>query len=365
MSASEAMGHESKKPLRILILGASFGSLLGMRIAAAGHKVTFVCREQEAVLINDKKIFLRLPAKGQSDMVEIGAAQCPIAPDASAPGAVDPGHYDLVCLAMQEPQYSATGMRELIGRIAASGTPCLSIMNMPLPPFLSRITAMDDASSNSIFAEAGLWAPFDPSAFTMASADPQAIPVAADDALITSVTLATNFKVAPFAHERHQLMLQQLATDIDASRIDTGGGLRQPCVRLRPHTSIFVPLAKWPMLVTGNFRCLTQNEPMSIAAAVCADENESRNLYEWLSNVCRKLGTEESTMVPFDRYLAAARDLSMPSSVARAIHAGATAVERVDMLIQVLANRIGLAHPTLDKIVADVSDRLAKNRAGL
>lgn len=49
------MMAKGKKPLRVLFLGAAYGSLLGMRIAAAGHKVTFACRKQEAELINDKK----------------------------------------------------------------------------------------------------------------------------------------------------------------------------------------------------------------------------------------------------------------------------------------------------------------------
>ena len=64
-------------PLRILVLGASYGVILGMRIAAAGHRVTFVCREQEAALINAKKLFLRIPAKDRTLPVEISASQCP------------------------------------------------------------------------------------------------------------------------------------------------------------------------------------------------------------------------------------------------------------------------------------------------
>ena len=39
-------------PYNILILGASYGSLLGTKLIAAGHDVTLVCRAQTAALIN-------------------------------------------------------------------------------------------------------------------------------------------------------------------------------------------------------------------------------------------------------------------------------------------------------------------------
>lgn len=94
-------------------------------------------------------------------MAEIGAEQCPIAPDAIVPGEVDPKRFDPVCLAMQEPQYSALEVRDLIGRIAASRTPCLSIMNMPLPPFLGKIVALKDKTAALVFAEPNLWRQYD------------------------------------------------------------------------------------------------------------------------------------------------------------------------------------------------------------
>jgi hypothetical protein len=307
-------------------------------------------------------LFLRVPAKDQKLTVEIGPSQCTYAPDACVPDAVDPQAFDLACLAMQEPQYGAAGVRDLVGRIGAARIPCLSIMNIPLPPFLNRIMELDNESAMSIFTEAGLWTQFDPAVFTMASADPQAMRVDDEGSIITSVTLPTNFKAAPFEHAHDQVMLERLAGDIDACRIDTAGVPCQPRVRLRPHASKFVPLAKWPMLITGNFRCMTDGAPISIGEAVCNNEHESRELYEWVMQVCMALGVEESTVVPFNRYLAAAEGLSLPSSLARGLYAGATAVERVDKLIHTLARHRGMNHQTLDRIVADVSATLENNR---
>ena len=350
------------KPLRILILGASFGGLLGLRIAAAGHRVTFACREQEAALINRGKLLLRLPAKDHEGTIEIGAAQCPAPPGAGIPAEIDPNQYDLICLAMQEPSYSAPGVRELVGRIAASRIPCLSIMNMPLPPDLAKLAALDVQSLEEIYTEAALWSDFDPDLIALASADPQTTRSDSKDALIISVTLASNFKVAPFVRPQHQQVLQRLANDIDSCRIPAGGALVQPFVRLRLYESVFIPLVKWPMLITGNFRCITDGEPVSIAHAVCNDETESRELYECIYQLCIRIGAEKEMMVSFDRYLSAARSLTQPSSVARAIHSGASSVERADRLIKVLAKCHNIDNPVLNRIVTDVDRKLKHNR---
>ena len=37
---------------KILVLGASYGSLLGTKLLMAGHDVTLVCRPETAALIN-------------------------------------------------------------------------------------------------------------------------------------------------------------------------------------------------------------------------------------------------------------------------------------------------------------------------
>ena len=52
---------------------------------------------------------------------------------------VNPKDYDLVGLAMQEPQYRSPGVRELLDAVAKSQVPCMSIMNMPPLPYVKRI----------------------------------------------------------------------------------------------------------------------------------------------------------------------------------------------------------------------------------
>ena len=104
-----------------LIMGASYGSLLGIKLLLAGHSVKLVCLPDEAELFNKEGARVRLPVKGRDDLVEIDSRDLPGSLSAGGPGDVDPDDYDLVALAMQEPQYRSPGVRELLDRVAKSG----------------------------------------------------------------------------------------------------------------------------------------------------------------------------------------------------------------------------------------------------
>src|SRR5688572_31767330 len=116
---------------KILILGASYGSLLAAKLLFARHTVKLVCLPAEADLINQEGIRVRMPIKGREGLVEIDSRKLPGKVSADGPGAINPAEYDLVGLAMQEPQYRSSGVRELMDAVARAKVPCMSIMNMP------------------------------------------------------------------------------------------------------------------------------------------------------------------------------------------------------------------------------------------
>ena len=60
-----------------------------------------------------------------------------------------------------------------------------------------------------------------------------------------------------------------------------GEGIELP-VKLKVHDSVFVPLAKWAMLLTGNYRCVTKDGPRSIKEAVHTNPRESHAVYDWV-----------------------------------------------------------------------------------
>jgi hypothetical protein len=349
-------------PSNILILGASYGSLLASKLLLAGHNVTLVCQPPEAELINREGFRVHLPIQRSEIVIEIDSRTLPGKANAASPAEVDPSHYDLVVLAMQEPQYRSTTIRGLIDAIAKSRVPCLSIMNMPPLAYLKRIPGLNYDALRIAYTDSSVWDGFDPGAITLCSADAQAVRPQGEKMNVLEVTLATNFKAAKFDSPSFTGLLRQLQQDIEALRWESAsGGIDLP-VKLKVHDSVFVPLAKWPMLLTGNYRCVTPEGMQTIEEAVHTDLRESRSLYSFVCDLCLSFGAAEQDLVTFDKYAAAAKNLSRPSSAARALNNGAPYIERADKLVQLIGRQKGVEHPLIDTIVELVDFRLEANR---
>ena len=344
-------------PLKTLILGASYGSLFGAKLAMAGHDATLVCREATAALINAEGVETRLRLKGETAHRAIRSTELPGRIDAAVPDQADPAAFDMVVLAMQEPQYADPSLRALLARIAAARRPCLSIMNMPPPPYLRRIPGLDAQALAGCFTDPEAWAGFDPALISLCSPDPQAFRPPDEKPNVLHVGLPTNFKAAEFADAAANAALRTLAADIDAARLDG----REAPVKLRVHPSLFVPLAKWSMLLTGNYRCILSEGTRAIRDAVHDDVEASRAIYGFVDEIARRLGADPSDQVPFAKYAAAAETLLKPSSAARAVAAGATAIERVDRLVQAVGRQLDMRSPAIDDTVAAVDAALARN----
>jgi len=348
---------------RVLILGASYGSLFGTKLLMAGHRVSLVCTRPTADLINRDGTVVRFPVKGQHALLDVPSKKLPGSLAATTPDEGDPGEFDLVVLGMQEAQYGSPGVRELMARLARSGKPCLAIMNMPPLPYLRRIPGLRTEALEECYADPRVWDGFDPRLTTLASPDPQAFRPPDQPKNVLQVGLATNFKAARFGAEEPTAMLRRLEADIEAARFEAGGGPIEVPVKLKIHESIFVPVAKWPMLIAGNYRCIRRDDMVSIQEAVHADLSKSREIYDWVRDVCRRLGADDADLVPFEKYAKAAEGLGKPSSAARALFAGAEHIERVDCLIRRVAREQGMQSDMLDEIVSSVDERVARNRA--
>jgi len=347
---------------KILILGASYGSLLGTKMALAGHTVKLVCLPAEAELINKEGARVRMPVKGREGLVEVDSRKVPGKLSADGPQGVRPSEYDLVALAMQEPQYQSAGVRELLDAVAKARVPCMSIMNMPPLPYLARIPGLQASACRECYTDPTVWDSFDPKLMTLCSPDPQAFRPPEEKVNVLQVRLPTNFKSACFESEAHTAILRRLEADIDAVRFDTGAGKVELPVKLKVHDSVFVPLAKWAMLLAGNYRCVTKTDVRSIKDAVHGDIEASRAVYDWVVKLCVALGAQEKDLVPFAKYAAAAQGLAGPSSAARALYAGAPYIERVDRLVQAVAAQKGMRSAAVDEIVALVDAKLEVNR---
>lgn len=342
----------------VLILGASYGSLLSTKLLMAGHNVTLVCLPEEAELINEKGTIVRIKLRGDADFTVLMSSAFPGNLKAITPAEAKPEEYDLVGFAMQEPQYRVDVIKNLLTKIAKSRKPCLSIMNMPPLPYLKRIKGLDHGKLEACYTDASVWADFDPALVTLCSPDPQAVRPPEEGLNVLQVGLPTNFKAAAFEDNAYTNILRQLETDVENVRLSD----REIPVKLRTYDSIFVPIAKWSMLLTGNYRCITKGDVKPIKEAVHGDVEQSRAIYEWVNTLARDLGADAGDQVPFEKYAAAAQNLLNPSSAARAVYAGAPYIERVDRVVQMIGRQRNMNSPVIDEIVDTVDEKLQANR---
>jgi hypothetical protein len=358
-----AMQVKPAQHYNVLIFGASYGSLLATKLALAGHDATLVCLPNEVELINREGTRVRFPIKGRDGLVEVDSRSLTGKISATTPNNVNVVDYDLVVLAMQEPQYGAPGVRELLHAVAVAQIPTMSIMNMPPLTYLARIPGLSLVDYRNCYTDPSVWDSFDPKMMTLCSPDAQAFRPPDEPINVLQVRLPTNFKAARFESNEHTQMLRNIAADIEAVRFDTGSEVIELPVKLKVFDSVFVPLAKWSMLLAGNYRCIGPNGIRPIKEAIHDDLELSKNIYNWAQQLCQTLGASEADLVPFEKYANAALSLGSPSSAARALFAGAKNIERVDLLMQTVAAKQGIHSAAVDQIIHLVNQQLEKNRA--
>ncbi len=361
-SVAKKAAPAKPKTYKILLMGASYGSLLASKLLFGGHSIHLVCLPAEADLINAEGFKVKLPVRGRSEPVLLESRKLPGKVTAGPAAGVNPKDYDLVGLCMQEPQYRSAGVRELLDAVGKSRVPCMSIMNMPPLPYIKRIPGLDYKVLEAAYTDPRVWDSVDPNKITLNSPDPQAIRPPDGKANELLVTLPTNFKCARFVDDKDTAIVRKLEQDVEAARFDAPEGKIELPVKLRVYELIFVPLAKWAMLCAGNYRCITADGMRTAQEAVHSNIEESRSVYNFVNDLCVKLGANPNDLVPFEKYAAAAQSLTRPASAARALQNGAPNIERADKLVQLIARQKGLSHPTLDATVALVDARLDANR---
>src|SRR5260370_21972137 len=97
----------------ILILGASYGSLLATKLLFGGHKITMVCLPAEVEAFNSEGARVRLPIRGRREPIELDSRKLPGRLSAAGAADVDPADLHLTALRMHEPHYHSPGVREL------------------------------------------------------------------------------------------------------------------------------------------------------------------------------------------------------------------------------------------------------------
>ena len=275
----------------ILVFGASYGSLLGTKLGLAGHNTHLICLPAEADLINSEGAVVRMPVKGREGLVEVNSKNLPGKITAGGPQGVDPSKYDLVALAMQEPQYRSAGRaraarrgRESQGAVhvdhehaaaalprAHSGRRCQSV-----PRLLHRSHGLGQLRSG---------------AHDALQPGPAGIPPAGGQSQRAAGAAADQFQIGALRFERAHRDPAPARPRISKPPASTPAASKiELPVKLKVHESVFVPLAKWSMLIAGNYRCVQKDAARSIKEAVHSDIETSRAVYNWVVKLCTSLG---------------------------------------------------------------------------
>ena len=135
-------------------------------------------------------------------------------------------------------------------------------------------------------------------------------------------------------------------------------------VKLRVHDSVFVPLAKWSMLLAGNYRCVQEEDMRAIRDAVHLDLDLTRSVYDWVNSVCRSIGASEGGSGPL-REVRECGEGADPGPHPRRGAPGSRApprIERADHLVQSIAAQKGMRSEVVDESVRLVDGWLSANR---
>ena len=349
------------KQYRVLIMGASYGSLLATKLGLAGHSSHLICLPAEAELINTEGAIIRMPVKGREGLVEVNSRALPGKLTAGGPAGVRPADFDLVVLAMQEPQYRSPGVRELLDQVARSRVPCMSIMNMPPLPFLKRIPEIDAAAIRDCYTDASVWDSFDPATITLCSPDPQAFRPPEDKVNVLQVRLPTNFKwPVSFGRVPRSCARCRRTSKPRGSRSAgtnrVAGEAQGARVGVRSVGEVVDAAVGQLPLRAGRWDALDQGR----GARRSRDHARGLQLGVRSLRVAGRRSGRSGAVREVRRQ--AAMSLVTPSSAARALANGAPNIERVDRLVQTIAAARGKRLEAVDRTVALVDGWLKKNR---
>ena len=335
-------GRNAMATYNVLIMGASYGSLLATKLLFGGHRITLVCLPAEVEAFNNDGARVRLPIRGRKEPIELNSRKLPGNLSAAGPGAVNPADYDLVVLAMQEPQYRSPGVRELLDAVAKARVPCMSIMNMPPLPYLKRIPGLATDALRACYTDADVWENFEPGAADPVQPGPAGDPPAG----------RKDQRAAGDAADQLQggaLRLRQAHRDPAA---DAGGDRGDPLrSRRRPDRPAGQAQgARLDLRAAGQMGDAGDRQ-LPLRDEGCGDRHQGsgaprpRGVALGLrlgARAVREDGRVADDLVPFEKYAAAANDLVRPSSAARALFDGAPNIERTDRLVQTIGAQYGM-----------------------
>tara|TARA_B110000305_G_C19406756_1_gene623198 strand:- start:806 stop:1852 length:1047 start_codon:yes stop_codon:yes gene_type:complete len=346
-----------KNKYNCLIVGASYGSLLAMKLIMAGHSVKIVGQNHEVDAINKKGINVSIKTKLKQKKLILNSKNYSKNLKAIDSSKVNCKEIDIAFFALKEIHFSQNNIIELVKQLAEHKVPAVALMNMPPLTILKKNENLKTKNYKNYYLNPEIWEIFDQKNLTATSADPQTICNICDGMVSHTVTLNSNFKISKFQNFKHDRMLINLENDIKNIRVNNQ---RVP-ILLKIYESKYIFMTKWPMLITGNYRCFTAKGIRSIKESVFHDLKYSEKIYNSIYNLCIKLGCSKNDLVEFRHYANAAKKLIYPSSFSREIDKNKISVERLDKLIKKISEEQSVKLNFLNDITEKIELRLDNN----
>lgn len=336
----------------ILIFGASYGILASFKFLLAGYDVVCICKKDEAKYLNKNGFLINIPGYLKTKLnIESKNLKGRFFP--TEPNNIDLSKIKIVILAMQEDQYKDVKLSSILLEIAQKKIPTISIMNIPPSVYLKNFNLNNIDELDYIYVNNHIWKKFDENFITHSSADPQIYKPNIEKINEIHVRLASNFKISDFKDNKSSKLLEIISNKINNARYLIKEKNTKIPINFNIFKSNFVSISKWPMIITGNYRCLENNKLRSIKEAVNEDLNYSKKIYNDVYELCKKIGAEDKDLINFEKYVKASQNLNAPSSVSRQAYAGGKNFERVDKLVLFFAKKNNIQITGLDEIISN------------
>ena len=337
-----------KKTYNVLILGASYGSVIAIKILAAGHNVDLLCLKNEAKLIDAEGINVSIPSIRKKEEINLNSKK--LSGKLNAKSFSNLENIDICFLAMQEHQYiKDTKLTNLLKQIAVKKIPMISVMNIPPSIFLKNIKNIKIDKADEIYKSHSIWKNINLDYLSVSSPDPQAFKPKPDKNNFIRVRLASNFKIAKFNDAKSNEVIEKLETDVKKLKLP---------IYFNVFNNPLISLAKWPMLITGNYRCIKKDRILSIKDAIAEDLEYSKKIYNSVLEFSINLGANQKDLIIFEKYLKRSSLLDAPSSVARAISNRNKDIERFDLLLNEISEQKNYEVIGLSEIIETINNRI-------
>ena len=282
----------------VLIMGASYGSLLATKLLFGGHKITMVCLPAEVEAFNNDGARVRLPIRGRKEPIELDSRKLPGKLAGRRPRRRQPDR-------LRSRRAGDAGAaiplarRARAARRGGAAQGAVHVDHEHAAPALSEAhpRARRPTRSSPPITDASVWDNFEPGHADPVQPRPAGDPPARREDQRAAGHLADQFQGRPGSTPTNPPRCCARWRRTSRRRATIRATARSSCrSSCKVHDSIFVPLAKWAMLLTGNYRCVTEDGAIDIKDAVHRDLETSRSVYNWVLRRLREARRHRRTI---------------------------------------------------------------------